>query len=122
MACEKNILDVLAVTPSLAAATDLITITLPDGTSYLRAWANFVQTVPEDKEFTVTVSDGEVNNGDTEIVIAEHIGWRTRLYRNGVPQSKDSGKVTYYAYDISTGTYTLTPAASTGEFFQFQAY
>jgi hypothetical protein len=119
--CQQNVLDV-PVTPSVAAPTDYVMGHLPDGSTFLRPWAQWAQTVPEDVEMTVTESGGDVNNGDDSVTIEAFKGWRTRLYRNGLPQAKDTSQPTYFSFDPLTGEYSFTPALSTGEFLQFQAY
>lgn len=125
--CEKNVFDVAPVTPSIASPSDYVLVHLADGTSFLRQWSNFLNTAPDDLEINVVESDGDIeagtlNNGDSEVVIESHIGWRSRVFRNGLPQSRDITKATYYAFDNSTGTYVFTPALSTEEFLQFQVY
>ena len=122
MPCEQTTADI-PVTPSLAALTDYVWVTLPDGTTVLRPWAQFVQTLPSDVEEVVAATGGDINNGDTDYAIAAHAGLRVRFIRNGILQSRvPNATGFYYDFDNTTGNYTFTPVASTDELFQFQAY
>jgi hypothetical protein len=127
MACEANINDKVTITPSLAAPTDRILFQTDEGTMFFREWAKWLQTTPDDIEVDVIeeggdIENGTANHGDTSIIVSAHVGWRTRVYRNYLPQSRNPLKETYYSFDIATGEYTFIPALSNEEFLQLQAY
>jgi hypothetical protein len=123
--CEKNVDEALPITPSMVAPSDLVWFTTADGSSLRRPWANFLQAKPDDKEVNVIDAGGDIaantlNNGDFEVIIPEHIGYKTRVYRNYQPVPLDATKEQYRTYDILTGKHGFVPALSTDEFLIFQ--
>ena len=121
--CEKNILEI-PLTASAPDADDVIIFMLPDGTSVLRSWSTIsAGLVPNDKEIVITATGGDINNGDTSKVFADLMGRRIRFFRNKQKESLASiGGGSSYSWNSGTGTLSFSPAASTDELFQVEAY
>lgn len=120
--CEQEILDI-PLTPSAPDGDDLVMFTLPDGTTVTRKWSTVANSAaPDDIQEFVTASGGSINNGDTNKTYSQYVGRRVRFFRGGLKQGTVAGTGSYYAFNIGSGQFTFTPAAVTGELFQFESY
>lgn len=120
MACEINIKDI-PISATAPAATDLVMMHLPDGTTICRTWGTLQGlSHPDDVEIAVALSGGQINNGATNYTLP--VGWegkRLRFSRGRIKQSMAAGE---YTWNDSTRVVTFVPAAATDELFQFEAY
>lgn len=74
---------------------------------------------PNPIQFEVA-SDTAIVTGATSGVITNFIGYNLLFVRGGIPQStvNQGGGSSYYSWDRTTGTLTISPAAVVGELFQ----
>lgn len=72
------------------------------------------------KQFTVDGSSF-IPNGDSSKIISDFIGYNIIFVRGGITQSTLTDQSSYYSWDNTTGSFSCTPAAITGELFQIFA-
>jgi len=81
--------------------------------------------LPNDVYFVVAASGGQyANEGDISFIIPTFVGWKTRLFRSGIPQYlTDPGDGdSYFDYTSITAEFTLSVALGLGEKIICQAY
>lgn len=76
---------------------------------------------PSPYQFIVAASGELLNNGESTVTITSFIGFNLLFARGGVPQSVVTTEPSYYSWDRSTGLFTISPQAFTGELFQIYA-
>jgi len=75
--------------------------------------------IPSPYDFEVSSSSLMVN-GQSTVIISSFIGYNILFVRNGIPQYTVNTGQSYYSWSRTTGTFTIYPAAITGE--QFAIY
>ncbi len=124
--CQKNAIDSAQLTPSLPDIDDLVWFILPDGTAVFRKWSTILAgLVNDDEEHVVIAAGSNVNNiinGESQFFLPNFINRRVRLIRAGQLQSRNPIAGSYYTFTPQTAEFTVVPAPSTNEVFQFQAY
>lgn len=76
---------------------------------------------PAPYQFLVAASGNIINNGESSVTISSFIGFNLLFARGGIPQSTVSTESSYYSWNKTTGLFTVSPAAITGELFQIYA-
>ena len=62
-----------------------------------------------------------VATGDTSVVLSSFVGFNLLFTRNGIPQSTINTEPSYYAWNPTTGVFSISPAAIVSELFQIYA-
>ena len=73
--------------------------------------------VPLPLEFVVDGTTSSILNGGNTITLPLFIGYNMAFNRGGQPQTQVSTESTYFTWNRSTGVFTCSPAAVTGELF-----
>jgi len=76
---------------------------------------------PNPLDFEVT-SISFITNGQSSAAIPTYIGYNLLFVRNNIPQSTVNLGNSYYSWNKTTGTFTCSPAATTGELFQLYPF
>lgn len=77
-------------------------------------------TAPTPYQFLVDGSSF-IANGESSKTITAFIGFNLLFSRGGIPQSTINTESSYYSWNRTTGEFTCSPAATTGELFQLFA-
>lgn len=80
-----------------------------------------VSPTPSPYQFIVAASGELINNGESSVTITAFIGYNLLFSRGGIPQSTVTTEPSYYSWDKTSGLFTISPAAITGELFQIYA-
>lgn len=75
-------------------------------------------TLPNPYDYEVGGATPPLSNGESSVVLTTFIGYNIAFIRNNIPQSTVNLGGSYYSWDRTTGTFTVSPAAITGELFQ----
>lgn len=78
-------------------------------------------TAPLPLQFIVATSGTTFINGDTSVTLTTFIGYNLLFARGGVPQSVLTSEPSYYSWNRTTGLFSISPSAFTGELFQIYA-
>lgn len=76
-------------------------------------------TAPTPYDFEVGASSFMATGDTTKQFPSTWIGYNLLFVRNGIPQSTIDLGASYYSWDRSTATVTISPAAAATELFQF---
>ena len=77
-------------------------------------------TLPFPLQFVVS-SSSYIANGQNATSIDSYIGYNILFSRSGIQQSDIITEPSYYTWDRNAGVLIISPAAATGELFQFYA-
>ena len=77
---------------------------------------------PNPIEFEVSLSGSYIIDGQSTVTITSFIGYNLLFVRNNVPQSIINTGASYFSWNKTTGVFTCSPAAVTGELFQLYPF
>lgn len=75
-------------------------------------------TSPSPLQFIVDASTSFMIDGQSSVTITQFIGFNVLFARGGIPQSTVITEPSYYTWNKTTGLFTISPQAFTGELFQ----
>lgn len=76
---------------------------------------------PSPIEFTVTESS-VIEDGESSVTLTQFIGYNILFMRNNVPQSTINNGGSYFTWNKSTGSFSISQPAYSGELFQIYPF
>jgi hypothetical protein len=75
-------------------------------------------TLPSPYDYEVGASTPPLSNGESSVTLTSFIGYNIAFNRNNIPQSTVNLGGSYYSWNRTTGLFSISGAAVTGELFQ----